>query len=128
MTTQNLFDSRFMEFMTPTYFAHVCDIYVRTPGAMDGVGQYSSETWAVDQASVDCTMYYSSEVMRFKMAKNTVVDEDLMIVLPESATVGDNGYRIVTTETGFAGTYDITRPHRDDMGNWIAILQKVLEP
>ncbi len=123
-----LFDSRFMSVMATTYFAHTCDILKVVPGAIDGVGQYSAATWAVDQADVPCVMYYIKDVTRFVKSTGTIVDELLRVVFPSTVTLAEEGYRIQTIDPGFTGTYDVIKPHRDDMGNWIAELEKVYEP
>jgi hypothetical protein len=129
MTAQNLHHSKFMYEMTALFFQHTCTIRKMTAGVMDGAGQYSGATWADDQADVTCCFSYLQDVTRFKTSKSTITDESLIVVLPSDVTIANDGsYRIVTTDPGFEGTYELTKLAREDMSNYIATLQKVQTP
>lgn len=123
-----LFHPSFMEKISSLLFQNTCTIQKETPGTMDGVGQYSSSTWANDQTDVPCVFYYLSPFARFDMHNMTITEESLIVVLPSSVTIAESGYRIVTSDPGFAGTYNIVKLRGEDMGNWVCTLEKVIDP
>jgi len=124
----NMFHPSFMAGISDLFFQHTCTIQKETPGTMDGAGQYSSSTWANDQTDVPCVFYYLSPFARFDMHNMTITEETLIVVLPSSVTIAESGYRIVSTIPGFIGTYSIVKLRGEDMGNWIATLEKVIDP
>ena len=129
MTAQNLHHDKFMTYMTPLFFQHTCTIRKQTLGVMDAAGQYSSATWADDQTDVTCVFSYRQDVTLFQTSRSTITDESLIVVLPSSVTIANDGtYRIVTTDQGFEGTYEITKLSSEDMLNYVATLQKVQSP
>jgi len=129
MTAQNLHHAKFMTYMTSLFFQHTCTIQKMTAGAMDAVGQYSAATWADNQTDVTCVFSYLRDVTRFQTSKSTITEEALIVVLPSSVTIANDGtYRIVTTDQGFEGTYEITKLNSEDMLNYVATLQKVQDP
>ena len=126
MTAQNLHHASFMSYMTDLFFQHTCTIQKMTPGAMDAVGQYSAATWSDDQTGVTCVFSYLQDVTRFQTSKSTITEESLIVVLPSSVTIANDGtYRIVTTDRGFAGTYELTKLNSEDMLNYVGTLKKV---
>lgn len=124
----NMFHPSFMEKISSLLFQNTCVIQKVTPGTMDGVGQYSGSTWSDDQINVPCVFYYVSSTARFDMHNMTITEESLIVVLPSSVTIAESGYRIVSTNPGFVGTYSIVKLRGEDMGNWIATLEKVIDP
>ncbi len=123
----NLFHPSFMGEISNLFFQHTCTIQKMTAGAIDAVGQYSAATWANDQTGVTCVFYYLSPFTRFDMPNYSVTEETLIVVLPSSVTIAETGYRIVSINPGFVGTFNITKLRGEDMGNWIATLEKVPE-
>lgn len=128
MTAINLFHPSFMDYIGDITFQHTCSILKVTPGVMDEVGQYSAATWAVDQANVPCVFQYVREVSRFIRGEGTTIEESLIVVLPSTVNIGTEVYRIQTTVTGFTGTYEVVKLRCEDMGNWIATLEKAVHP
>ena len=123
-----LFHSSFMDYVSDVTFPHTCSILTVTLGAMDEVGQYSSSTWAVDQADVPCVFSYLRDVARFAKGKGTTIEESLIVILPSTVTIGTESYRILTTAEGFSGTWEVVKVRAENMGNWIATLEKVENP
>jgi len=124
----NLFHPTFMDYVSDTFFQHTCTIQKVTLGAMDGAGQYSSATWANDQTDIPCVFSYLSPFARYNMHMGTVTEETLIVVLPSSVTIAAEGYRIASTVSGFTGTFNIVKLRGEDMTNWIATLEKEMDP
>lgn len=97
----------------PTTFTHTCTIQKNTPGAKDHHGGgATAESWANDQVNVPCRFTNLTEQKRYNEPAGIVPSDIPVVLLPGTATVEELTYRIVTTQTGFTGTYDVIRIHR----------------
>lgn len=124
--TAQLVHSRFMDMAADTFRVHTCSILKKTPGVADGIGQYSGEIWAVDQADIACTFSYLQDAMRFARSRGTIVEDTLIVVLPSTVTIAAGGeYRVSTTQAGFVGTYEVVKVRGEIAGNKIATLEAV---
>ena len=92
-------------------FIHTCTIQKKTVGASDHHGG-GANTWANNQVGVPCRFTNLSEQKRYPEPAGIVVSDIPVVLLPNTTTVEKLTYRVVTTQTGFAGTYDIIRIHR----------------
>lgn len=65
--------------------------------------------WKDDQTSVACRFYYGGKGGNAVLSSTgTMSLKPLSVMLPSSVTIADRIYRIVTTATGYAGTYEFT--------------------
>ncbi|MCK9591875.1 MAG: hypothetical protein M0Q91_07695 [Methanoregula sp.] len=91
-----------------TNFIHTCTIQKKTVGSSDHHGG-GANTWADDQTSVPCRFTNLTEQKRYPEPRGIVVSDIPVCILPETVTVTPLTYRIVTTQSGFSGTYEIIR-------------------
>lgn len=86
--------------------------------------------WTTDQSSVPCRFYYTSGFTQIT-DKNVLTQKPLQVMFAAGVTLNDTSYRIVTTATGYAGTYDITmfpKPDASQLHHYEGVLQKVITP
>lgn len=62
--------------------------------------------WDVAQESIRCKLYFSSKRVRILEAGENPV-RSLMCWLPANAVVDEHDYRIITSQAGFEGNYNI---------------------
>jgi hypothetical protein len=78
----------------------------QTAAAADAYGE-AAPGWANEQTLVPCRFYYSSPGEQYSRdVSGTVTRDALSLLLPTTATIS-NTRRIVTTQDGYAGTYDV---------------------
>lgn len=88
-------------------------------------------TWETSQASVSCRFYYQSAGgSGLKVhAAGEVQEAPLSVMFPGTVTINDTEYRITTTQTGFSGTYAISRvlarAGRTGIDHYEVLLQEV---
>lgn len=95
----------------PSTFIHTCTIQKKTVGSADHHGG-GATTWANDQVGVSCRFTNLTEQKRYYEPSGVVPSDIPVILLPAGTSIEKNSYRIVTTQAGFAGTYDVIRIHR----------------
>lgn len=87
--------------------------------------------WSNDQSSVLCRFYHSGKNFML-LQTGEVVSTPLQCFLPSTVTLNDlYSYRIVTTEAGYEGTYDLTqhpRPASRTLHHYELVLTKVVSP
>ena len=96
----------------------VADEAVSTPtwsGTLVSQADYANQSgepawyWTNPTISARCRFYVRDGQGRRRHDTGDIEDPTLRCMLPPTATVGEVGYRIVTTEAGFAGTYAVKR-------------------
>lgn len=96
----------------------VADEAVSTPtwsGTLVSQADYANQSgepawyWADSETGVRCRFYVRDGQGRRRHDTGDIEDPTLRCMLPPTATVGEIGYRIATTEAGFAGTYAVKR-------------------
>jgi hypothetical protein len=88
--------------------------------------------WYDNQTSVACRFYYAGSGGNAELHETGNMSlKPLQIMLPPTVTIADTDYRIVTTTTGYAGTYDITlfpKKGPSSINHYEAVLTKVQSP
>jgi hypothetical protein len=92
-------------------FIHTCTIQKKTVGSSDHHGG-GANTWTNNQVDIPCRFTNLTEQTRYPEPSGIVVSDIPVVLLPATTTVEKLSYRIVTTQTGFTGTYDVIRIHR----------------
>jgi hypothetical protein len=92
--------------MTIAQLIHTCDIYKKSSATDDGYG--SVETWTKDQSDVKCRFLLQSIQKTYPMPKGVVVEPLVKALLAATATITPNSHRLVTSASGYEGTYDVT--------------------
>jgi hypothetical protein len=65
--------------------------------------------WTDNQTSVRCRFYRGDRGGNAVLSQTGDMSlKPLMVSLPPTVTIADTDYRVSTTTTGFAGTYDLT--------------------
>jgi hypothetical protein len=87
--------------------------------------------WSNDQTSVPCDLYYLGGGGKgvTNQGPGEVLDQPLKCALPDSCTVDALEYRVVSTVTGYTGTFDIAnlypRSRAGAIDHYEAVLKKV---
>jgi hypothetical protein len=88
--------------------------------------------WKDDQTSVACRFYYGGKGGNAVLSETgTMSLKPLSVMLPSTVTIADRNYRIVTTTTGMAGTYELTlfpKVGAAAIHHYEAVLTKVQTP
>lgn len=83
--------------------------------------------WGTDQTGVECRFVYDKPKMRYHEPGGPVVDEALTCQLPDTVTIAPETYRIVSTVSGYTGTFDVvqvrTRPTANGVNQYTAYLE-----
>lgn len=89
---------------------HSCTIQVRSQDSSNDYGE-PVNTWADEQTSVKCRFYIQriTTDQSERHRGGELVQLVPKILLDSDVTVTEDDRRVVTTETGFAGTYDILK-------------------
>lgn len=87
--------------------------------------------WKDDQTAVPCRLYYAGGGKgKYRHDAGEVVDLPLKCMLPDTVTIARTGYRLVTTASGFAGTYALAylypRSNGDGLDHYEATLQEAI--
>jgi hypothetical protein len=88
--------------------------------------------WKDDQTGVVCRFYYGGKGGNAVLSETgTMSLKPLSVMLPSTVTIADRIYRIVTTATGMAGTYELTlfpKNGPSSIHHYEAVLKKVQTP
>jgi len=108
-------------------FIHTCTIQLR---GLVGANDYNElvYAWVDEQGGVECRFGLPKGKAAI-MEGGEIVAADLTVLLPHTVTLLENERRIVTTQVGFTGTYDIAKvrpiPWRDGIHHYEADLLAV---
>lgn len=87
--------------------------------------------WTNNQTSIPCRFYYGGGSNVALTERGEFAVKPLQVVLPSSVTIADYSYRITTTASSYAGTYDMAFLTKDAMRythHHEAVLTKVITP
>lgn len=98
---------------TPGETIHVSTTFTATIGTANDYQNQSGEyeyLWSNDQTSVPCRFYYSGSSGKGAVIHETgqLLDQPVKCALPPSVTIAALENRIVSTATGFTGTFEIS--------------------
>lgn len=113
----------------PPGFPHTCTLRHQTGTGVDAYGQPSATT--TDYPNTPCRFVKPQETLK-KITGNTITFQEALpqVMLPNNITGLLDGDQIISTVTGFVGTFNVHAPlaryRMADLSHWTADILKVV--